>query len=325
MRSGELRELKRLYDALRQSGMGQYKVQLGYVFEYLQRAPRFRAILDLLKASTAGFETDEWIEKKVIGAKQTRHEWPASESQKLCVLLRIMELSATKSEVHPTNVGRLFVYSRDLDVETQAFTEHVVFPLVDYLQTRLATESEVLHHLERMRRQIEWFEQAALYDAYKADTKRGEDGYDRRVREFLFAEGIDYPFSQPVSSAGKADVIADLDGDDPLICEIKLYDGAAYGPAYIRQGVVQAVRYAHDYGKSNAHLVVFNLSDERLQLPSDEAPDVRPRRLQIEGVTVFIVVVQAKPLPSASKDRQREVRTVQREQLVPTVEDSNMP
>jgi hypothetical protein len=62
---------------------------------------------------------------------------------------------------------------------------------------------------------------------------------------------------------------------------------------------------------------VFNVSDERIQLPSDEPTSVTPPRLQVEGVTLFMVVVQAKPLPSASKDRNRQVREIQRDQLAP--------
>jgi len=89
--------------------------------------------------------------------------------------------------------GRQFIYSRNLDEQAHAFTEQVVFPLVIYLQTRLATDSEVLHHLERMRRQIEWFEQATLSEAYLADTGKGEALYDRRVRQFLFCRGDRLP------------------------------------------------------------------------------------------------------------------------------------
>ena len=317
----ELRELKRLFDDLRQAGYRQYKVQLRYVYELLAETPRFRSIFDLLKAETSDFNAEQWMLEKVVAARQTCHEWPQSETQKLRLLLHIMEVCATQNRFEPAALGGQFTFANDLNEHAQAVTTHVVYPLVNYLQTRLATESETLHHLERMRRQIEWFEQEKLYGEFSANTATGEVLYDGRVREFLFAEGIDYPFSQPSSPAGKADVVAGLDGDDPLVCEIKLYDGDRYGPPYLRQGVGQAVRYAHDYGKSSAYLVVFNLSDERLQLSSDEPIDMGHPRLQVEGVTVFFIVVQAKPLPSASKDRHRPVRNVSREQLVPTKED----
>jgi hypothetical protein len=321
MRTGDARELKRLFDALQQAGYRQYKVQLRYVHELLENTPRFRSIFDVLRASTSGFDADDWMREKVFGAKQMCHEWPASEREKLRLLLRIMQVCALEDDCEPASVGHIFTYEKSMDAWAQAFTKHVVYPLVDYLQTRLGTESEVLHQLERMRRQVEWFEQENLYREFVANTARGEALYDRRVREFLFTEGVDYPFSQPASPGGKADIVTGLEGDDPLVCEVKLFDGDSYSVTYLRQGVGQALRYAHDYGKPSAYLVVFNLSDERLHLPSDDSSDRIPPRLQLEGVTVFLVVVQAKPVPSASKDHRRHVREVQREQLIPARED----
>jgi hypothetical protein len=319
VRTTELRDLKRLFDALKQAGHRQYKVQLRYLHDLMERTPRFRSIFDLVRASASQFDADVWMQEKVFAARRTCHEWPVVELQKLCVLLRIMEVSATNDKCNPTAVGSLFGYENSLDAQAQAFTTHVVFPLIDYLQTRLGVDSEVLHQLERMRRQVEWFEQQELYVAFKANTAKGEDVYDQRVREFLFAEGVDYPFSQPASRSGRADIVAGLEGDDPLVCEVKLYDGDSYGAAYLRQGVGQAVRYARDYGKPASFLAIFNLSDERLQLPSDV--DTWPPRLLIEGVTVFLIVVQAKPAPSASKDRQRPLRVFEREQLTPKSDD----
>ena len=48
MRASELRELKRLFDALQQAGQRQYKVQLRYFHELLRGTPRFRAVFELL-------------------------------------------------------------------------------------------------------------------------------------------------------------------------------------------------------------------------------------------------------------------------------------
>jgi hypothetical protein len=73
---------------------------------------------------------------------------------------------------------------------------------------------------------------------------------------------------------------------------------------------------AHDYRTGVAHLVIVNLSDERLELPTDEPGSGPPARLLVEGVTVNVVAVQAKPLPSASKDRRMQRRIVARDALV---------
>jgi hypothetical protein len=192
----------------------------------------------------------------------------------------------------------------------------VVLPLVNYLLAQLGTASEMLHHLARFKRQVEWFEQGPLYERYQGDTQRGEDVYDTALRRFLFAQGIDYPFSQPRSASGKADVIAGVESDDPLVCEVKLFNGKSHGISYLAKGVNQAIRYAHDYGKAVGHLVVVNLSDSKLLLPNDDPEEASPPRIVTQGVTVFMVVVQGRPLPSASKEGTLPAVDVTRERLV---------
>jgi hypothetical protein len=195
-------------------------------------------------------------------------------------------------------------------------TEAAIEPLIEYLEERLGSESEVLYLLERFKRRIEAFDHEELYRAYQANTRQGEAVYDRYLRKFLFDQGVDYPFSQPASASGQADVISELEGDDPLVCEVKLYDGDKYSVSYVGKGLNQAVEYAHDYGKTVAHLVIINLSEHGLQLPSDEDPKLWPPRLNVSGVTVYLVAVRGLPLPSASTRSRPAPKVVKREDLV---------
>ncbi len=110
--------------------------------------------------------------------------------------------------------------------------------------------------------------------------------------------------------------MADLEGDDPLTCEVKLFDGDSYGPSYLGKGLHQAVRYAEDYGKTDAYLVIYNLSERHLTLPTDDESKEWPPRLQVGHVTVFVVVVQARPKASASKSGKTKTVRVTRDQLV---------
>jgi hypothetical protein len=313
-------ELQRLYNALRRAGFGQYRVQLHHFWAALVAMPRVASVFGILASTTTDFDVDAWVKDHVFGARRTCHEWPPEEAARLRVLHRIAESAAAEGGFDPTSVGRHLVYGDDLNDCAQAFTEHIIVPLMEYIEARTGTASEMLHHLERFRRQVEWFEQEALYSASVTEGG-GEKVYDRRLREFLFASGVDFPFSQPVSASGRADVVADLEREDPLVCEIKLYDGDGRGVRHLRQGVAQAIRYARDYGQPVGHLVVFNLSDNHLQLPSDGgAPAEHPAHLHVEGVTVFIVAIQAKPVESASADRRR-VQEFGREDLVPSAVD----
>jgi hypothetical protein len=195
-------------------------------------------------------------------------------------------------------------------------SDQAVEPLIEYLQERLGSESDMLHLLERYRRRVLWFEQVRLFAKYQADTQHGEAVYDGDLRRFLFEQGIDYPYSQPVGPSGRVDIAAEANSDDPLTCEVKLFDNDRYGAGYLARGVTQAVRYAEDYGKTDAHLVVFNLTQRPLQLPSDEDPEQWPPRLHVAGITIFLIVVQARPRPTASTAGQVQPIAIRREQLV---------
>jgi hypothetical protein len=207
-----------------------------------------------------------------------------------------------------------------MDAGARTATESVVEPLIDYLQERIGEASDVLYLLERYVRRVEWFEQDRLWAAYQADRAHGEAIYDSDLRRFLFDQGIDYPFSQPRSASGQSDVVGNLESDDPLVCEVKLYDGDSYGRPYLAKGVQQGASYARDYGKTIAHLVIFNLSTKMLKLPSDSDPKEWPPRVDIAGVNVFLVQVRALPQASASTRGAAEVVTVTRDDLLQSSE-----
>jgi hypothetical protein len=95
----DVRELQRLLDSLRHAGNRQYKTQLRYVHDALTKSSRFRAVFEVLAAETAGFEVDDWIQKRVLEARQTCHEWPEQENQKLRVLRRLLGEGRRRGQV----------------------------------------------------------------------------------------------------------------------------------------------------------------------------------------------------------------------------------
>ena len=187
---------------------------------------------------------------------------------------------------------------------------------INFLEYRIGTESDILYLLDKVKRRIEFFDKDRLYEDYLANKGHREDVYDQYVRRYLFDQGVDYPFSQPRSASGAADIVSGLETDDPFVSEIKLYDGDSYGVAYLAKGFNQAVQYAQDYGKTSAYFLVMNLSDHNLHMPSDEDAQMWPPRLHAAGVTVYMVVIRTKPLPSASKHGKQTTKHVVRGDLI---------
>jgi hypothetical protein len=184
---------------------------------------------------------------------------------------------------------------------TRKFTEHIVSPLFDFLHEQAAAEGSVLYILERHIRRVEWFDRDDLYARAMHDSRKAEEVYDTDLRRFLFSEGINMPFSQAKSASGLSDVLADLDTEDPLVCEVKIFDAAGRGKRHLASGVNQVVQYATDYGKQVGYLVITNLSGRPLNLPSETGPKTWPPCVTIAGVRVYLIAVRALPTPTASK------------------------
>jgi hypothetical protein len=209
-------------------------------------------------------------------------------------------------------------HESNLDDSTRSMVEAIIEPFVEYLEQNLATDSDVLYLLEKYKRRVEWFDREDLYAAYHADPARGEKVYDSDLRRFLLDQGVDFPFSQPRSASGEADSVAGIETDDPLVCEVKLFGTSSYGVPYLAKGLNQALQYAQDYSKSVAHLVIINLGEQPLELPSDAADTEWPPRIQVAGVTVYLVAIRALPMASASKAKRLKPTVVKREQLAGT-------
>lgn len=189
----------------------------------------------------------------------------------------------------------------NLNDEWRELTERVLQPLFDYLTERVGAQSSVLYVLERYVRRLEWFDRQDLYDRAMADTTKAEVVYDADLRRFLFSEGINMPFSQAKSASGLSDVVTELDTDDPLVCEVKIFDGVNRGKRHLGSGVNQAVQYANDFGKHTAYLVIVNLSARSLNLPNEGDSKSWPPHVEIAGVRVHLISVRALPTVSASK------------------------
>ncbi|MEV0472398.1 hypothetical protein [Streptomyces prunicolor] len=301
-------KFSRIYGAQSDS----YRYEIRYLRDFIQDSPALKAITETLENSNTEVNPDEWVREKF----STRsYSWPDIESGRAKIIWQFINWWADGQD--PLGLAQCFSVNTHLNTMLREMTEQTVRPFVDYLLGELGSASEVLYMLERFARRLEWFDQDELYKKYVDDSKHSEDTYDSYLRKFLFDQGIDYPFSQPKSASGQVDVVAGLDGDDPLVCEVKLYDPSrGYRVPYVAKGFRQALDYAHDYGKSVAHLVTFNLSDQGLQMPTDEVSKPWPPRLHVEGVTVYLVVVHAKPRPSASQRGTAKPRVVTRDELV---------
>lgn len=305
-------QLRERYRQLFKAGFVAYRRHADYFRQFILKTPVLAAIVESIQRSEPDLDPDQWYRENF---QFNGYDLPESEVGLAKLAWRIIERIAS-GELDALQVSFNLVRPSGNDEAVQLVTERLVEPFVNFLESRIGTESDILYLLDKIKRRIEWFDQEQLYKTCMASERHREEVYDRYIRRFLFDQGVEFPFSQPRSASGEADIISGLETNDPLVAEIKLYDGDSYGITYVAKGFNQAVQYAQDYGKTSAYLLVINLSDQNLHLPSDEDAQIWPPRLHTSGVTVYMVVIRAKPTDSASKQGKQTTKRILRDDLI---------
>ena len=291
-----------------------FETELQLFLQFLNENPYFRALLRTLDASG---ETDfeHWRDARTSRLRT----FPPSETARAKLCLGILkECAYDPHERASAEWAGQFTLRGDLEESIERLNEAVLDPLVYYLEDRIDDTGNVLYLLQRFKLKAEWFRQQELQEKYRKNTASGEKTLDRVLREALFDGGVDFPFSQPDSPSGRADVVSLDDSDDPLVLEAKVFDpGLGKGKSHLRQGFHQVLRYANDYQQDVGYLVAFNCSDNHLVWPSEDSSDGEfPPRVVHDGKTFFLITIDIgidrKP---ASKEKPGRRTVISREDL----------
>ncbi|MGH3494610.1 MAG: hypothetical protein ACRDRL_06435 [Sciscionella sp.] len=319
--------LRDRYRRLMTVDYGDLAHEIALVFGWIDGQPALRAILAEARLNEPDLDFDTW-DKQVQTTQRVGTGWPSRTEEGRASLVwqllhKIAEADSNAAEL--TIRGYAFALGQgNLTERARGFVQRIISPLIDFLDERIGGESNVLHILERYVRRTEWFEREELFRRFQnAPPQQGEAVYDTDLRRFLFAEGVDMPFSQARSASGESDALGELDGDDPLMCEIKLL-GEGRRVRDVAKGVHQAVLYAQDYGKNTAYLVIVNLTDRPLELPSDGPAGHWPPVVELSGVRVHLIAVRARPDVTASKRGTATPLRITRDALInPETDDAD--
>ena len=299
---GDLKNrLRNRLPKLRLAGSGSYSHECRYFMDFLQSDTYMKCLLAELDASDSVDFFEWWFENDVPNPS-----WPKTEEGRAKVCYGILNHCVKRdSDREYLHWGRKFGRHANGELHFGQFTDGIVKPLVDYLSDRIDDAGNVLYLLIRFKMKCEWFHQNDLFDKYSNDTSRGESMLVSELRESLFDWGIDFPFSQPESPSGKADVVAWLGTDYPLVLEAKIFNpNRSQRIGNLQQGFHQVFRYAHEYNKSVGYLAIFNCSENELVItPDAETEPQYPYRIELGGKTFFVVVINLNPdRKSASKE-----------------------
>ena len=300
---------------LYKTGYRTYDGELLYLLQFLDGNQYTRSLLNELEVSTA-VDFEQWVSEQGIRNVQ----FPHSEAGRAKVCYGILKRCASDNNGEEgVRWTRAFSSETNFDAKFRDFTEAVVDPFVNFLHDQIDDGGNILYLLERFKLKAEWFRREELYGLYQGDTSVGESSLDQELRASLFEGGVDYPFSQPSSPSGKADIVALLGSDDPLVLEVKVFDpDRSRGKSNLRQGLHQVLRYANDYNQSLGYLVIFNCSDRQLVISSEEASGAEfPPRITYGGKTFFAIPIDIHPdIASASKEKPASRLTIGYKELI---------
>lgn len=293
-----------------------YETELQLFLRFLDDNPYLRALLRTLEANEEA-DLEQW--RATLG-RRGQASFPPSETARAKFCFGILkECAYDPEEQAALQWGSLFSHESSFNEILDDLNEAVLNPLVNYLDDRIDDTGNVLYLLQRFKLKAEWFRQQELQQVYLNDTGSGEANLDRALREALFDGGVDFPFSQPYSPSGQADVVNLDDSDDPLVLEVKVFDpDRGKGKSHLRQGFHQVLRYANDYQQEVGYLVAFNCSGNQLVWPSeDESGGEFPPRIVHDGKTFFLIAVDiGTDRESASKERPSGRTEILRSELV---------
>jgi len=210
-----------------------------------------------------------------------------------------------------------FFTSKDFESTKTKIIEQYISPIFYYLHDKLDRLNSTVYLLEKFKKRTEWFTKKEIFENYKSAEKNYEQLLEDNLRLFLFDQGIDYPFSTPLSASGRADIIGEIETEDPLIIEIKIFDRSkGYGKDRIKDGFSQVVKYANDYNKDCGFLVLFNMDDVEINFKFSLSNKIFPPSLIFNNKTFYFVVINCNNSKTASKAKTTIEIEVTEEELI---------
>jgi len=248
--------------------------------------------------------------------KARRFELPPTYREKVQSCLSVL-LYIVKENKEPHTIFFDVFHAGDLDYLTKKIVDALFSPLFKYIDEQIKNVNSFQYLLIRFKAKSEWFDQSTLYNRYIENTGIGESTLDCALREYLFDQGISFPFSKPSSPSGEVDVLSLIE-NKPVPLEIKVFDGLRKSQNHIRQGLRQAISYAKDYGEPSAYLVIFNVSENEIvfKLSQKEVP----QRVNLGDKTIFIFVVNLFPHEKTASKRDLKTVSIEETYLLESTE-----
>lgn len=216
----------------------------------------------------------------------------------MCYLVLKESVGSNESK-SPIKYGSYFK-ERESCSETEAINLFI-FNILDFFYIYIDEELEkvniALVILMKYKYKCEWFCRNKLYKLWqeKEGRKRriGENKLKINMVEYLYDQGIELTFTEPLSPSGRVDLVLLQKGDRKLIIEGKVFTSKAK----IRKDLRQLYSYLEDYHDPFGYLVIFNPTTNNIALDTHSISNT-PYINYKNNKKVFLVVINIYPSQS---------------------------
>jgi len=276
--------------------------QFGYQIKFfLNNLQSNKQINGLLSEISNRYSYDEIELEKIIEQLSSRKEFEfTSPEHQAAFCFQFLNYFTKKNSYE---LSRYYLVSgSNFEDKKKNIIEVFFAPILYFLHDKLDKSNSIIYLLEKYKKRTEWFTKKKLFESYKKATKNYEQILEDDLRLFLFDQGIEYPFSTPASASGRADLIGEIDTDDPLVAEVKIFDREkGYGKDRIKDGFSQILKYSNDYNKDVGYLIIFNMDNAVLNLNFNKNDNIFPPSIQFNNKMFYFIIVNSADLTSASK------------------------
>lgn len=289
-------------------------ITLSQFFIYFEKQPTFSGIVEILLSRFPNL--DETI-NKIVSDNQNLYGESEEEAAAIGYLV-LKELIDKPDSIF--DIGYAYRRTGETHEALEVIKEIFVEPFYEYVDENLDDQRAMLALLMRYKHRSEWFLREKLWD-YSKTERRAEKTLAIDLYSYLFDQGIDFAI-EPSSITGEIDLIASQQSDDPLLLDVKVFDGDGRGKSYIRKGFNQIYTYTQQYNEPFGYLVIYKTCerDLRFSLKHDSNIPIVTHNHK----TIFLLTIDIFPNPKPVSQRSPiQAVEITEEELVKILKEEN--
>lgn len=256
-------------------------ITLSQFCRFFEKQPTLTGIMQSLLLK---FPAIDEVVEKIISNKE--NIYGESEEEAAAIGYQVLR----KLKDHPDKIFQLgFAYRRTGKIHEaiEAIREIFVEPFYEFVDENLDDRRAMLALLMRYKHRSEWFHREKLWE-YSQIERTAEKSLALDLYSYLYDQGIDF-IIEPSSLSGEVDLIACQNTDDPLLLDVKVFDGNARGKSYIRKGFNQIYTYTQQYNEPFGYLVIYKTCERDLRFSLKQSGDIP--FLVHNHKTIFLITI----------------------------------